>query len=201
MITHNTNYISEGLARLPEQFKNKPRLAALLTAFLTQAQAAEDAAFDLMVNRLLQNSPTGDLLDKLGKIVGQERNGLDDATYLLYVRARIATNRSSGKREELIGIAALIVSNATIYAQDLSPASFLIYPEAGITSGVALTLALFLSSAIAAGVNLGVFWSLDAPSNTLTWGSVHGLTPTANQSPGSVHTGGTGGGLLAGVLG
>src|ERR1700761_4538956 len=122
-IVPNTNYVGQGLARMLFCLQNKPRLAALATSYLSGVQDLENAAIDLLLSRMVQNNPTGDLLDKLGKLVGQDREGFSDADYLLLITARIRANRSGARHEDLIAIATLLIPNTQIVLRDLPPAS------------------------------------------------------------------------------
>lgn len=95
-------------ARLPIQFRGKPKLEAWLCTLATPAQEIEDTLVDLLGRSI--DTSVGYILDTIGKIVGQARNGLSDDDYRPYLRARIATNRSGGTTENLIRIARLVVN-------------------------------------------------------------------------------------------
>ncbi len=225
MITQDTRHVAEGIALLPEQYRHAPRMVAWLTAYLQQIQKLEDVIWAVHVGRLLQNNPTGDLLAKLGKIVGQASLGASDAVYALYIQARILTNRATGKREELIRIASLLVGSnpsttVPIRAQDFYPAAVLVEARGAFNADPYVVARQFLGEAVAAGVRLAFVWTGVDPSSTIEPGSVHngGFTAgpeptstgvTASQSLGSVHNGGfaagppvtgDGGGVLAGVV-
>src|SRR5581483_11861886 len=114
-LTHQTDYAGRSRAQYLEQYKGKPRFDAWVQSYVAEIQELEDAAWTLWVNRVLQNGlATGDLLDKLGKLVGQDRGGQLDPQYQILITARIKTNRSSGRREELITIASLLVPGTAI---------------------------------------------------------------------------------------
>lgn len=168
-ITHNLSYLTEGLGRLLEVFKNRPRIAALLTAWLTECQAVEDAMWSVFVERELQGgTASGDLLDKIGKIVGEPREVLDDASYRILISARIKANRSSGRREELITIASLLNPGAVISIQDNYPAAVVIRPEAAVTIPGTLQANSFLEKAVTAGVRLLFEWQEDVDAAMFT---------------------------------
>ena len=160
-----------------------------------------------------------DLLDKIGKIVGQPRNGMIDAEYLILITARIAANRSDGRRETLIRLAKLLVPGATIYVKDYPPCSVLVFPQAPITIDPYVA-AQFMTIAKSAGVLLMFEWSGAPLANTIMGGSIYAPgfaagPPATNggvtsaQSPGSIHNSGfsagppcanAGGGVLAGMI-
>lgn len=111
MTTQITDHEGEAEARLPFQFKDKPKFLALLSVLTTPFQSLEDALWSLFVVTI--DDAVGDALDKIGKIVGQPRTSLVDDTYRRYIKARIATNRSKGTIHDLIVIARLILDAET----------------------------------------------------------------------------------------
>jgi hypothetical protein len=199
VITHRTDVYGDAIRKLPEQFKNKPRIYAWIKSYMVEVQLLEDALWDIFTKRLLQNSPTGDLLDKIGKIVGQDRNGFDDASYLVFISARIKTNRSDGRRETLLAITRLLLPNSKpvvarsylkaieVEVNNVSINSFIVWRD-------------FLSRAVAAGDGIRLIASRQDKSHTLTRTSVSGgVTTVSTQRKGSVSA--PGGGKFAAVYG
>ena len=88
-LTQRFDYVAQAQARLPRFFRDKPRLFAVLAAFAEGAEDFESYAFGMYVPRFLANA-VGATLDVYGGIVGQERYGMDDASYRLRIRARMA---------------------------------------------------------------------------------------------------------------
>jgi hypothetical protein len=221
VISHNTTIYQDAVALLPGQFKDKTRILALLKAFMDEFQEVEDAMWDVFITRVLQNNlAQGDLLDKLGKIVGQPREGSSDADYSIFITARIRANRSNGLREDLLTIASLLVPSTTIYAKDFPPAAIYIEPLGPVTVSPTIIANQFLGVSVAAGVLLMFVWTEVPRANTILCGSVYAPSfsagpPATNtgvlagQVPGSVYNGGftsgppctnTGGGVLPGVF-
>jgi hypothetical protein len=200
-IAQNTDYLGEARGRLLEQFKNLPRIDGVLVALMAEVQQLEDAMYEVLVDRLLQNyEATGDMLDKLGAIVGEPRQGFDDATYSVLIGARIKANRSDGKHETLIDLTTLLVPTAEqikfreylkaveIEANDVQVNPLVIWRD-------------FLNRAKAAGTSLRFFFGLRPNEETLTRTSVYGgVTTVTGQRKGSVYGGG-GTGVFAGVFG
>lgn len=290
------------IERLPEQFKDKPRIVALVNAYGSELQAFADAQWQLYTMRLLQNGPKyiigrahffnsttstliwsfpfananylllpgkpvildggggtsinvddttktetgitvianaaitgyvdvlawnigedptnrgagGDLLDKLGKIVGQPRNGMDDPSYFIFITAKIRANKSDGKRETLIALTRLLVPGASIYVKDFPPCSVYIAPQAPVFVDPYVAGA-FLVAAKAAGVNIVFVWTQVPIENTIVLGDIYapGFSAgppatntgvTSAQSPGDIYNSGfaagpivsnDGGGLLS----
>lgn len=155
------SHSAEALKRLPEVLKNKPQLAAWITALCQPAQTIEDVLYQLLVERTV-DAGSGAQLDTLGKIVGQPRDGLNDTDYRRYIRARIATNKSSGLTNELLHIARLIVNDSDANIR-WDPS----YPTAGtitvssipFDATLASILVKFLRAAAASGVRILLEWT------------------------------------------
>ena len=93
---------------------HQPRIIALVEATARRVQELEDAALDLRLVLDLDDA-TGGWLDRLGRIVGEAREGLDDQTYRRFVRARLAINRSEGGVEELLSIGRALSGGVALY--------------------------------------------------------------------------------------
>jgi len=120
-ITINDNYVTDGLNRLLYQFQGKPNIEALITAILEQVQDCEDVVEQLLSDRQIDTA-SGETLDVIGRIVGQDREGRDDPTYRIWIRARIIINRATGVTEDFYAILAAI-------CQDTTPGDFRIIDE------------------------------------------------------------------------
>ena len=106
-VTQNNSHTAEAKALLVEQYKGKPKIEALLASWVDELQEVEDVLFDLFDAFLLDNA-VGDQLDFIGKMVGELRKNRSDADYRLFVKARIAINRSNGKPEEILSILRIV---------------------------------------------------------------------------------------------
>ena len=162
------DHVKAALARLPEQFKRKPKLRALIEALAKPAQAIEDAGQQLLGHSV--DTAVGVYLDAIGKIVGQPRNGLtDEDLYRRYVRARIMTNRSRGTVDDLIRVARLVVHDtaARVRIRPFRVASLVAaIDDAAVSPAVADILIDFLRSAASAGVRVVLSTSPAAPAAT-----------------------------------
>lgn len=101
--TKKTTHVIEGLANLVDQFKNKPRLAALVTSFLTQIQELEDALAQIETDTTTTTA-VGQQLDNLGAIVGEARLGRSDLQYDTAIQVRRLLNVSEGTIEDVHGL-------------------------------------------------------------------------------------------------
>lgn len=86
--------------RLYTQFRNKITWEQWVALLGRQFQDLEDAAQTMFVLLVIDDSE-GVMLDLIGRVIGQPRLGSDDATYRLYLRARVLANKSSGGNENL----------------------------------------------------------------------------------------------------
>ncbi len=118
-----TNHHARALARLAEQFKNKPALAALLGVFDYQVQLLENAFYDVMIFRRLSEAE-GEQLDVIGRIVGQDREASDDDEYRLRLAARIRANLSTGSAESIYAVFHILLPDSQLALTPLYPAAF-----------------------------------------------------------------------------
>jgi hypothetical protein len=173
MTTQITDHVDAALARTPQQFKGKDNFEDLLTAGATEAQNVEDAFWDLFTLRFLDTAE-GAQLDILGAIVGQDRGGLDDDDYLVYIRARILANNSEGIADTLIAVVKQAVndSGATITFEPQYPAGLVIKVNGvAVTAGDSEIIASLLRDATSAGVRSILETSSSVPANTFTFAS------------------------------
>lgn len=143
------------------------RLENLLAILAKPAQRLENAMIQLLTQRTSETA-IGAQLDVLGRIVGQDRGGLTDDVFRRYIQARIATNRATGKREELIRIAKLVVNDetATIYIDRQPPAALLLRVDGvAVDPSIEAVLLTFMKLAVALGVRILVQSNSGAPAN------------------------------------
>jgi hypothetical protein len=115
--------VQRGLGRLIERWKDDPVLTALVRMALSRFQEAENAAQQVATLRGIDTA-SGQQLDNLGALVGQQRQGMSDADYRLRIRARLLINRSSGTTPELIAVFELLAPpGAVIAIRNESPAT------------------------------------------------------------------------------
>lgn len=157
--TKITDHSDVAESRLLEQFKNdaSPNLVKMLRVFIDKVQEKEDMLWELFDERLLSNA-IGETLNIYGRIVGQPRNGADDTTYRVRIRARIAINRSSGTINDLLTIAALLTSNDLKFEPKYPAGGILsIIGEQDGTEAKAIAEAIF--DARLGGVDIQTLWS------------------------------------------
>lgn len=124
--------IAEG--QLPEQYKGKTRITALVRMFGTRAQVVEDISNDILTHGDVETGHDC-LLDQLGDIVGQPRNGMDDATYRVFILSKITRNISKGTPETLLRICMLLLTPTRMYYRPVYPAGFSLTAIGNIPGG------------------------------------------------------------------
>lgn len=163
------DHVAQALASLAEQYKGKPKVEGLLTAFVNQVQKAEDGLWTLWSSRQVL-SGAGAFLDVCGRIVGEPRSGRSDASYLFGLRAKILLNVSSGTVEEIYAIFALVTAGlgVTLQIQDWYPKAFALRMLGAITAQNASDFFALLLRAKDAGAHAFLEYSLSTPANTFT---------------------------------
>jgi hypothetical protein len=190
---HVQNHVEACVDDLLEQFKSRPVFAAVLRAFVAQIQKLEDATWEVIVFRRLENAE-GVVLDMLGAIVGRGRAGLDDPGYRIAIAAQIRIIKSGGRPEDLIAIALLSTPLGTLIRLiDEYPAGFRIDVGSQVTWPIEV---LFLGgrAAKAAGVRFGLVYSTAPPGNWFKFSSTtssetssqHGFGNALDPSTGGV---------------
>ncbi len=147
------------------------RIEQLIAILIAPFQVLENTLQDLLTQRAVDTA-IGAQLDRLGVIVGQPRLGLLDDAYRIYIRARIATNRSNGTTEDLIKIAKLIINDPTALITARNEGTATVRVTIGVitvTDALGDILFTFLSQAVSAGVRIVVEWSESTPSATFTF--------------------------------
>jgi hypothetical protein len=105
------------LDRLITQYKNRPRLRALLQSYLDELEELKAAREQVRAAFRLGDA-FGAQLDVLGKIVGAARQGFDDAAYELLIRAYIRAQKSEGKPEDLYAVFRILVAPGDLIVLD-----------------------------------------------------------------------------------
>lgn len=165
------------------------RIEALLAILVKPFQDVENAFVAL--NSLLSIELMGGVnLDAIGKILVQPRGGADDPTYRCYLRAKIVANRSTGRREDLIDVARLVLNDPTLGVQlrrEGTATARMLITGGAVTSAVAAVLCELVIPAAALGVRLIVEWSTSPPADTFTFdvgpGFDNGLLADSSDQP------------------
>ncbi len=167
-VTQITTHVADAIARLMQQYKDKPNMVALITALVEEIQDAEDGIFPILEGRLLwdgtKTPAIGNQLDLIGEIVGLKRNNLTDPEYTLFLFATIAENNSDGTIPILKNIASFLFNPTTriaIIEFRMAELAFEIY---GSTVDPTLYALIFtiLKLSVSGGVRIGYVSTCDA---------------------------------------
>lgn len=149
-----SDHVDRGLARILEQYRDKPAFEAFLKALLAQVQGVEDMWNELVVERLLDNA-VGAQLDVYGRVVGELRKGKTDAQYRVRLQARLRVNRSRGQIGDLLAVARTLVGTAgDVRYQESYPAAAEVYLDADSDEESGIESASIIREAKPAGVRL-----------------------------------------------
>lgn len=133
-------------------------LENLLACWLGPVQTLEDSMQIVRSARSIDSSYAF-VLDLIGKIVGQPRNGATDAVYRRFLRARVLVNRSDTTGDVLIRIAQAVLDDlgARVLVEPLPIASVIVHLlDAPVDDATAAGLRDLLVRAKGPGVRLQV---------------------------------------------
>lgn len=171
-ITRIDDHEEQALDLLLDQYSDRPRIRALLASYVRRCQELENAAWDVIVKRTLDNAADAQL-DTLGKIVGASREGLADTDYRTIIQATIRARTSRGYADDLLAVTRLMLGGDVPFDyQELYPATALIQ----VSAVPVFTPALFrklLTLAKPAGVRLDISYAAtDGADRTFVYGGL-----------------------------
>jgi len=97
------DHVETGQSRLLSQWQDKPNMSGLVKSIMQSIQEIEDTLTQIKDNMNIFDA-VGEQLDIIGKLVGLERAGMDDATYRAEILKQISINRSDGTPEIIISL-------------------------------------------------------------------------------------------------
>jgi len=182
------------VSRFIEQWRDKPDLVAWLKTYLDQMQDIEDALFEILLERNLDDA-VGVQLTILGDLVQQPRTTSVDEDFRTAIRARILINLSSGTPEDLIQLLRLLLPASEAFEfRDEPPAQLRMTIVDPTAANVDLLVSL-LDEADLGGVRTLLQWNKtlttsadkftlgDTVTGAVTGGSL-GSTTGASTDPG-----------------
>jgi hypothetical protein len=196
------DHTEQALGLLIEAYRGLPRLTGLVASFTNRLQEFEDCNWDVLNKRLLDYTDrngnpahaVGAQLDVIGRIVQRGRNGQDDATYLIYIRAQIFLNKSKAGRDEVITLLQLVEAAAFTYTEFYPCTVLLAFVDALAASP--LVLLDLAKRAVTGGVKL----ILTAPPPAVAASGVFTYSNFGDASVPGLGYGDAGGGSVGGVL-
>lgn len=175
-----TDHADQAVARLPAKHKGKTNIEALVRLCIAPKQEIEDVLAAMLLARYIDTA-ADEQLNVLGRIVGQPRNGLSDADYRRYIRARIATNKSKGRWSDIQIVTRLILDDtaATLVCSESDYMTCLMEVTGiTVTNAIADILIGFLRQTKSDVVRMLLKYSEYDSGNTFTLGSVTYITTT-----------------------
>jgi hypothetical protein len=169
------DHVTAAIDRLPLQFTGKPNIEALVRILVEPAQDLEDVFWTLVYERTLAKAVElglDSVIDLIGKLVGEARQGRTNADYARFINARIASRRSNGLPEEVITVVKLVINDpgAYVYLRRNGVATLTVaILEAALTDEVAAILIEFLRATVSAGVRVVLEYSAEDPETTFIW--------------------------------
>ncbi len=153
--TESVTHVADGISTMYSQFRTKPRLLALLTAYLNRAQEFENAAWAVLVDTSLDTAEDA-ALDQVGAVLLFPRGALpNDDTYRRVLRAVVRCHSSNGTGNDVMEIAALVLGPTFEFTYREAHASILITASGPLPVDPAVVHAL-LMTAKAGGVQLQI---------------------------------------------
>lgn len=175
------DYVSDWTARLRSrlytQFRNKVTWEKWVVLLGRQFQDLEDATQTLFSFFDIDNV-SGLQLDLIGRVVGQPRNGVSDADYRLYLRARIATNRSTGTPEDLYRVFRALFGASiglVVTTSNIGVKAFALRVKGVITHAQAAIGLSFLRDAKESGARALLEWQESVDANLFRFDSGPGF--------------------------
>lgn len=161
VVTHITDHESQAIARLPQQYVGKPNITAMATIFGDRHQTLEDVFWDMLSNGGLANSHDT-MLDQIGEIVGQPRNGMTDVLYRVRIAAKIGQNVSKGTAEDVIKIFKILMQADRVYYRPNYPAGFTLTAIGGTPLGSMSDIKAAMNASRMGGVSIDLYTTTES---------------------------------------
>lgn len=160
-VTAITTHVVDALNRLLQQYKDKDRIRALIETDGERTQQLEDVLQVLNVERTLDDAD-GIQLDRLGDILGIDRNGLSDEDYRTRLRIKVIQNISNGEPDRLINVYAFLLEATQVQYQEHYPAGVALMANAPVIAGQETLIYTEIQNISPAGVRVDYIGSYDA---------------------------------------
>lgn len=167
-----TVHLHEMRLRTIERWRDKAVFAAIRDAAAGEMAEIENAFWNIFLSRFIDHA-YGASLDLLGRIVGEGRDGRDDPSYRVRIRARIKVNQSTGSIPDMLAVLELLDPSA-FYIYDAAPATMVIV-MASAPTGFATATEIADLAGEASGAGIGVVVAIPSDATApLVWGDTIG---------------------------
>lgn len=148
-LSHVKDYLSTAKGYLPQQYKDRPNIEGLLTAIIRPLQDIENKLYEIYRNYSLQEA-SDHYLDRIGTLVGESRNHLEDDKYRLAILARIMVNNAGATPEDIINTLKFTYNPRRLSYTEIYPACFSVFMQGNNINSSSKSL---IKSIIPAGVS------------------------------------------------
>lgn len=145
------------LESMPPMWKTKPIASGIIQAIGASYQPIEDTLFDILVNDLNLYTAVGVGLDRIGKILNEDRRGRFDEEYRTALIQKASVRGASGTTRDIKRISKAVTGATTCYVFSKYPACSYIWLNASVNSREAKVI----EEAHMAGVRTRVMWCTD----------------------------------------
>ena len=153
--TLQPDHKTDARALFTDQFRGRKVLQGLIDSWCVAIQAVETMLWQVINARTIANA-VGDQLDKNGALVGEARQGRNDANYKPAISLRIRVNRSNGEAEDVLQVLTLALGVSPFTYTEIYPAGFYVTAY-NLAASTALALGTAIRKSRAAGTR-GVFY-------------------------------------------
>jgi hypothetical protein len=145
-------------ARVYQQFADAETWDLWVRMLSVQFDDLERATQSLFAVLDIDNS-VGAQLDNIGRLIGQPRTVTDDATYRLFLKARIQANRSTGSAEDIYSVMRALLGETIGMVARTSPVKTIVLRVKGAITATLASYALdFFGNAKEAGARGLLEW-------------------------------------------
>jgi len=116
---------------LQQQFKDKEKFVAVINALADECEQIEQAIYEFLTEFSIDTA-VGEQLDLLGRIVGLNRDGREDASYRTLLKIKIDINFSAGTPEALIKTAVALYEATDVQYVPIYPAKVQLWTNGNI---------------------------------------------------------------------
>lgn len=145
----------------PIEAARMPVLVGILTALGNRVQDLENALWQILMISI--DRSTGDALDKLGKQVGEAREGREDLLYRLGIQIRLLLNRCEGTPEQIIKIFTTLANSPIIFKEFFPAALRVEIVNEIIEARVPVIYKRYLEQCKPVGVEAHLLWTPHTP--------------------------------------